>query len=391
MYDLIIVGGGIIGCSVAEWSGAGFARICVVEQDPNTVTEGTSAAAAGGVTPFLGDHWAGGLGAMAARSRDLYRGWVKRVGAKAGRPLHVRHTGLLQLAIDDVETDRLQNKVLPHLDACGVDATMLTGDEARRREPLLGPEVRAALEQPADLAVEPMRIMDALHRALRADDRVEIVYARTAAVAAAGGRVEVVLADGRTLHGERAVVAAGHRSGGLLERHGVPAQVFQAVKGQILDMRVPRGGAPRYLSDMVTHESGDERVVFVTPYRGDRLAAGATFERHETDPRPVLTKARDLILPNLRRALPRVADYEIVGSRAGMRPRTLDDIPLVGFVDPDRRILAATGHSGLGLTLAPRTAQLVAGLLEDRAPLGADDRADLALCDPQRFAAGASA
>ncbi|MGI5165566.1 NAD(P)/FAD-dependent oxidoreductase [Spirillospora sp. CA-253888] len=384
MYDLIIVGGGIIGCGIAEWSGTEFTRICLVEQSDKSISEGTSAAAAGGITPFLGDHWAGALGPMAARSRDLYREWVKELDARTGRSLRVRRTGLLQLAIDDEEADRLANKVKPHLDSCGVESTMLSGDQARRREPLLGPRIVAALQQPADLVVEPRRVMEALYRALRAHEHVEIVYGRAEAVRVEGDRVEVGLADGRTLHGERAVVAAGHLSGALLREYGVPPALFRPVKGQVLDLQVPPGGAPRFLCDMVAHDGGEERVAFVAPYRGDRIAAGVTFERDEDDPAPDLARARDLIRPHLRRALPRVADYRILGSRAGVRPGTSDDTPLLGFVDPGRRVLAATGHNGLGLTLAPRTAQLATGLLLDR-PQNADDQADLGLCDPRRF------
>ncbi|WP_106396824.1 NAD(P)/FAD-dependent oxidoreductase [Actinocorallia populi] len=386
MYDLIIVGGGIIGCGIAEWSRMSLSRICIIEQSDKHLTQGTSAAAAGGINPFLDDDVAEGLGLMAARSRSLYRDWAKRLGAESGRPLCVRRTGLLQLAVDEAEVDRLGNRVQPRLHELGVDNTLLTGDEAREREPLLGPEVLAALEQPEDLVAEPMKIMSALHRVLRADERVETVHARAVAVRTANGRVDVELADGRVLTGERAVVAAGHRSGGLLAGHGVPSGVFQPVKGQILDMRVPPGGAPGYLCDMVTHETGGERVAFVAPYTGDRIAAGVTFEPDETDPTPLPAKARQLILPNLRRALPKVADYEILGFRAGIRPKTADGIPLVGFVDQDRRVMAATGHGGWGLTLAPRTAQLAAGLLADRRPPSGDDRADLALCDPLRFA-----
>lgn len=386
MYDLIIVGGGIIGCGIAEWSRMGFSRICLVEQSPTTEVDGTSAAAAGGINPFLSDEPSGELGLMAARSLNLYREWVKRLGAEARRPLEVRRAGLLRLAVDEAEAARLRDEVRPRLRRLGVESEMLSGDEARKREPLLGSEVLAALKPLDDhLVAEPMKIMRVLHQVLRADEHVDIVHARATAVRTTNGRVDVELADGRVLNGERAVVAAGHRSGGLLADHGVPASVFQPVKGQILDMQAPPGGAPRHLCDMVTQETGGERVVFVAPYANDRIAAGVTFEQDETDPTPILEKARELILPNLLRVLPKVADYDIRGCRAGIRPKTVDDTPLIGFVDPDRRVMAATGHGGWGLTLAPRTVQLAAGLLEGQGSPNPDDLADLRLCDPLRF------
>ncbi|MFD0853621.1 FAD-dependent oxidoreductase, partial [Actinomadura adrarensis] len=81
-YDLVVVGGGVIGGAVAERMRDSGERICVVEMRPE-LGRGASSAAIGGINPHLGDHCLGPLGEMAQRSRALFPDWVARIAAKA--------------------------------------------------------------------------------------------------------------------------------------------------------------------------------------------------------------------------------------------------------------------------------------------------------------------
>ncbi|TMR05640.1 FAD-dependent oxidoreductase [Actinomadura soli] len=387
-HDVIIVGGGIIGGGIAEQLRCGSRlRVSIVEQELGArVKTSASQAAAGGINPHLYDEGHGALGPMAQRSRDLYPGWIERLSTAWGQSLELRPSGLLCVAVEEKEHNRLINDVLPLLHERGVTARELGADEARRHEPLLGPAVMGGLWLPDDLSIEPMRVMAALEAILKADSGLTCMPERAEDIRADADGVQVVLSSGRVLRSDQVVVAAGHLSHELVKefidwRDGD----FSPVKGQILEVAAPaRGGLGTQCDALV---SGDKKthIVRATPYAEGRVAVGVTHDRGDASP-GTSPQANESILRNLKRILPAVAEWKVIGARAGVRPGTSDGLPILGYVDPYRRVLAATGHSGLGITLAPRTAQLAVKLLLDT-PLTEEDRADLHVSRPERLAA----
>ncbi|MDX6739819.1 FAD-dependent oxidoreductase [Actinocorallia sp. A-T 12471] len=379
-YDLIVVGGGVIGTAVAESLRHHLGKICLIER--SELRQGSATvAAAGGINPHLGDGDDEGVSLLAQRSRDLYPAWVERIAEEAGLPLRPRATGLLQVAVDAREHRRLTEETLPRLRARGIRAHVLDAAQAREREPLLGPEVLGALEQPDDLAIDPRRLAAVLDSVIAADPRVDREFAEVVLVASGPGHAEVVLGGGDRLLADTVVVAAGHQSGTLLPM--LPPDVFEPVKGQLLDVRERPGLRLGVQCDALLTIDGREHVVYASPYAEGHIAVGVTFEKHETDTK-CMPWARDEILANLRRVLPTLAAEGARGAtqRAGIRPATRDKAPLIGRVAD--RLVVASGHSGLGITLAPRTAELVGRVVTGSA-LSAGDARDLAFADPRRF------
>jgi len=382
-YDLIVLGGGIIGSSIAEASRGGFSRIVVL--DPCLgLDRNASTAALGGINPQLGDEFLGPLGNMAQRSRDIFPEWLDGISGESGEEIHVLFSGLAQVAPDEIEMARLVDEVLPVLRGRGIEAHVLEGDRLRAREPLLGPRVAGGLLIPQDLAVEPPLVLSALHRLLDRDPRVELRAVGAAAVVSAPTHAEVLLDDGGVLRAERVVVAAGHRSAALLD---LPEGALFPVKGQAVEFAP--GAFGRHLSitcDALVRGPQGAQVAFALPRPDGRIAVGSTFEpqRGDTEPTP---EGRRSLLSSLARILPGVDRLSPRRHWAGVRPGSEDGAPVLGHVDEHRRVLAATGHYGGGITLAPYTARLAARLLAD-APLTAEESLDLKICDPGRFRSG---
>jgi len=94
---LIIVGGGVIGCSIAERARKRMDRIFIIESAP-MLGIGASSAAIGGITPQSGDFCLGPLGAVAQRSRELYPAWLAGICHEAQIEIPVLGTGQLQIA-----------------------------------------------------------------------------------------------------------------------------------------------------------------------------------------------------------------------------------------------------------------------------------------------------
>ena len=114
--------------------------------------------------------------------------------------------------------------------------------------------------------------------------------------------------------------------------------------------------------------------------RDDRtVLVGATVEQAGFEERATVAGVRQLIEAACE-VVPQTVGAGFVGARAGLRPGTADDLPIIGRSGRMPQLVYATGHYRNGVLLAPLTAQLVADmLLEDR-----NDPA-LAALGPGRF------
>jgi glycine oxidase len=126
------------------------------------------------------------------------------------------------------------------------------------------------------------------------------------------------------------------------------------VKGQILTLR---GSAERRVCERIV---ASERV-YVVPRADGQVVVGATVEERGFDIQVTAGGVHEL-LREAYRALPDVAELELLETAAGLRPGTPDNAPLVGPGALDGLVLA-TGHYRNGMLLAPLTADAIAAFL----------------------------
>lgn len=376
--DVTVVGGGIVGCAVAQRLGAEGRHVIIIEGGTR-LGGGASAAAMGGVITETDNLCLGPLRGLTLRSRDIYPAWVETIGALSGIRVPLLTDGALQVALDDAEMARLNDDVAPRWRALGARAVPLHRREVLRAEPLISPEVRGGFYLPTELALEPSRLMSALSAALWLDPAVEVklgAWVERAEVRQTGAAV--VLDNGTTIESGHVVVAGGHLSGALVPRY---AARLLPIKGEAIEV-IPPGAPVRPMRHHV-YACLDGRDVYVVPRHDGRLAVGVTYERGRSDAVPTLRNLA-LIRHGLAVLAPRAATWRHNRHWSGVRPASVDGLPLIGTADPYGRLVLATGHGGLGITLAPVTAELVGALLDPaRAPPAA--RSMLALCDPARF------
>src|SRR5207249_10661739 len=131
------------------------------------------------------------------------------------------------------------------------------------------------------------------------------------------------------------------------------------VKGQV---RTLRRSPDRPLCSRIVRS---ERV-YLVPRPDGRMTVGATVEERGFDVQVTAGGVHEL-LREAYRALPDVAELELVETRAGLRPGTPDNAPLIGPGGLDG-LLVATGHYRNGILMAPITAQAIAALLASEPP-----------------------
>lgn len=354
--DVLVIGGGVIGL-VTAWRAAqrGFAT-ALVDPEPG----GGAAQVAAGMLAAVSEVSYGEqpLLALSLASARRYPDFAAELTDLTGHDLGYRQCGTLAIALD--ADDRADLRELHALQRqSGLEAEWLSGRECRRLEPMLAPGVRGGLRIEGDHQIDPRRLSHAL---VTACERTGVVFHRSWAerLSVAGDRaVGVVLRDGATVSAGQVVLAAGSLSGRLA---GVPDNVLppvRPVKGQVVRLAVPERYAP-FLSRTVRAVVRGSHV-YLVPREDGELVVGATSEELGWDTTVTAGGVYEL-LRDAHELLPGISELPLTETRAGLRPGSPDNAPLLGPTEL-AGLSVATGHYRNGVLLTPITGDAMAHVL----------------------------
>ncbi|MFG2191171.1 glycine oxidase ThiO [Streptomyces sp. NPDC048639] len=355
-YDVLVVGGGIIGLVTAWRAAQRGLRTAVADPSPGGGAAQVAAGMLAAVTELhYGEETLLGLNLASA---ERYPDFAAELREASGLDIGYRACGTLAVALD--ADDRAHMRELHALQLrYGLDSQWLTGRECRRLEPMLAPGVRGGLRVDGDHQTDPRRLAAAL---LRACERagVELHRSWTRRLTVVRDRaVGAVLDDGSELSAEQTVLAAGSRSGKL---DGVPEDVVppvRPVKGQVLRLRVPEAYRP-FLSRTVRAVVRGGQV-YLVPRESGELVIGATSEELGWDTTVTAGGVYEL-LRDAHELVPGLTELPLVETRAGLRPGSPDNAPLLGPTELPGLHLA-TGHYRNGVLLTPVTGDAMAEVL----------------------------
>ncbi|MEE1741041.1 glycine oxidase ThiO [Streptomyces sp. BE147] len=354
--DVLVVGGGIIGLVTAWRAAQRGLRTTVADPDPGGGAARVAAGMLAAVTELhYGEQLLLGLNvASAAR----YPAFAEELTAASGQDIGFRACGTLAVALDS--DDRAHLRELHALQQrSGLESEWLSGRECRRLEPMLAPGVRGGLRVDGDHQVDPRRLAAAL---LTACERAGVVLHRDRAerLTVSGGRAAgAVLADGTELAADQVVLAAGSLSGRLA---GLPDEVVppvRPVKGQVLRLTVPPAYAP-FLSRTVRAVVRGSHL-YLVPRENGELVVGATSEELGWDTTVTAGGVYEL-LRDAHELVPGITELPLTETRAGLRPASPDNAPLLGPTALPG-LLLATGHHRNGVLLTPVTGDAMAEVL----------------------------
>jgi glycine oxidase len=347
-YDAVVIGAGLIGLACA-WRASRRGLSVLVVDRAATPGAGASGVAAGMLAPVTeADFGEEAQLRLHLAGRERWPAFAAELEERTGLPTGYRESGALVVAADrdDVEELRRLHELQVALE---LEAEWLPPGRCRELEPSLSPRVAGGILAHGDAHADPVATVRALATAV--DDLA--LGLEVEAIEQSDGRVTGV----RTSHGMiecgAVVVAAGAWSAALAPGGDVPP--VRPVKGQILELRV-RGA----VEDPIRRIVRTPRCYLLA--RGDgRVVLGATVEEQGFD----TTVTADGVYRLLEAAwevLPEVGELELVAARAGLRPATPDNAPLIGPGELDG-LVWATGHWRNGVLLAPLTGDAVADLL----------------------------
>lgn len=354
--DVLVIGGGIIGLVTAWRAAQRGLRTAVVDPEPGGGAARVAAGMLAAVTELhYGEQTLLGLNLASARR---YPDFAAELTDLTGQDLGYRRCGTLAVALD--ADDRAHLRELHALQRqSGLESEWLSGRECRRLEPMLAPGVRGGLRVDGDHQIDPRRLTRAL---LDACERAGVVFHRAWAQrlrVVRGQAAGITTTDGDELDAGRTVLAAGSLSGRL---EGVPEALLppvRPVKGQVLRLTVPPRYAP-FLSRTVRAVVRGSQV-YLVPRENGELVIGATSEELGWDTTVTAGGVYEL-LRDAHELVPGITELPLTETRAGLRPGSPDNAPLLGPTDLPG-LLLATGHYRNGVLLTPVTGDAMAHVL----------------------------
>ncbi len=354
--DVIIVGGGVIGCATAYFLAKNGASVTLLERGE---LAGEASGAAAGMLAALSDE--GGqrgpeFQQLCLDGLDLYES-VLPVLTSTGVDLRYSRAGVLHFALTNHEAEPLKRRYEEQL-TLAPDNRWLEGDALREEEPQAQPYAVAGLLSPREHFLDPQRLTLAFAEAARHEGaRIQTQTTVTGLVQTDGKASGVRTADGH-IEASSLLLSGGPWTAGMAAKLGAVIPV-PPVRGQMISLRGPK--------QPLRHVIWGERA-YLVPREDGQTFVGATVEEVGFRRRNTLTG-----LARLRRAaselVPSLRDAELVRNWAGLRPGTPDGLPILGQLPGHENVWVATGHFRNGILLAPITGQLIAeGIMRGEAP-----------------------
>lgn len=367
--DVIIVGGGMIGLSVAYWLTKKNKKVLVLEKT-ETLAAGSSGAGDGHIyhnTKMPGYHTNLGF-----TGGGMYPEILKDLGDSCG---FTEGSGSYLLCDNEKEYE-IVAAATKKMQESGADIYMLTGDELREREPYLSEHIYAASYAPSGGKIDPFELVFAYAR--KAEER-------GATIICGAGVDEVIIENGKAVgvktskgdyYSNIIVDAAGSWSGFLGKAAGLYVPV-KPRKGQIV---VTEGCAPMIkgpvttasnfcaklqpelmglFSDM-TKKLGHGAALEQT--EAGTILIGATNEWDDFDKSNTI-EAIEWLIAEACREMPALKNAHFIRSFSGFRPFTPDHLPIVGTTAYLENYVFATGFEGGGLSLNPVIGRMVSELI----------------------------
>jgi glycine oxidase len=352
-YDVVVVGGGIIGGAVALRLAQEKLRVALLEA--NVPGREASWAAAGMLSPAPDRPDAIPLVPLGRASAALYPGFVAEIEEISGHRIGYRQEGTIEVLFSPDAERELSTLIALH-HGLGLAAEPLAVEEARRMEPALGREARATALLREEACLDNRALTDAIVAAAEISGVEVLAGTKVTGLLREGSRCSGVVAAGQQFAAGNVVVTAGAFCGAI-EGTSCGCAV-KPVRGQMVALH---NSAVR-LRRVLRSDRG-----YIVP-RNDsmpqRLVAGSTLEDAGFEKR-VTPQGLESIFSTVQELAPALAGADVVETWSGLRPGTPDQLPLLGPGELEG-LTYATGHYRNGILLTPITAKLVREWITER-------------------------
>ena len=351
--DVAIIGGGVIGCSIAYQLSKVGVQVSVIEREE--IAAEASKAAAGLLSPAEVLTGPNTVADLFLASWSMTAEVVAEIEAASGVQVEYFQTGALHV-LQDADDQTVLKRYAEIWQTQGAGVTWLTGDQIYEYEPLLDRILDAALYVSDTVSIRPRLMTRAYAEAARKFGASFFEHTEVTGFQQRSDRViGVQTAHGRTIPCDCVVVAAGAWSEQVGNWLGLDIPVFPA-RGQILSLRQP--------STPLKHTIIGNGV-YIVPKVDNTIYVGATIEQAGFDKSNTAGGIARL-LSNAIQLVPELEHAKIVDIWSGLRPWSRDSYPILGKAPGWENVILATGHGPGGFELSAITGRAIAELITSR-------------------------
>jgi sarcosine oxidase subunit beta len=363
-FDIVVIGGGVIGTSITYQLARRGARVALLER----ADLASGATKANGTSVLMQTKTPGPKLALALESLAMFRSLSDELARDVG---FVNEGGMI-VAETPAECEFLDTKAAS-LRAHGLVVIRLGPSETVERQPALSNHILGSSYCPDGSVADPFLLTMAWADAAADLGAGIYPYTEVTDIHLRGSRVQSVETSSGPV-----------RTGAVVNACGVWAPAIASLVGEELPI-LPRRGqisvtepAPRFLTGKIlgaryllskqidgsgtafAGRTSYGTVLHQTPEGNVMIGSTRSFVGFDNH---VTYEAQQMLVRGASRLVPRLRHLHIIRSFAGWRPATPDGLPIIGRSSRVENCYVAAGHEGDGIALAPATGKLVARLI----------------------------
>lgn len=374
---IVIIGGGVIGTSIAYHLAELDARVTLIEK--KDLASGSSGACDGQV--FMQSKKPGVHLSLAMESINRFETLQRELPTN----IEFKKTGGMVIIETDTEYHAMK-KFVKEQQSIGLDVQLLDQTQALRKEPFLSPSILGSTFSPLDAQVNPINLTLGFALAARKNHARIINQARVMAIRTKNNRVTGVATTRGNFNADIVVNAAGSMAGLMSDMVEISMPV-QPRQGQIVVTHAEESLlscclisakyiAAKYNSSLAANAG---QGISMEQVNNGNLLLGSTREFVGFNKENTLSGIWKIIRQTAA-ILPILENFQVIRTFAGLRPYTPDGLPILGPVKSLNGFFMAAGHEGDGIALSPITGYLMARML-----LGYKTHIPLDAFSPDRF------
>ena len=354
--DVIIIGGGVIGCAAAYYLRKSGVSVTVLEKSPH-IGNGGSGRNGGGVRQSGRD----------VRELPLAMYAVEHMwpflSEELGVNVEYHKEGNLRLGKTEKHLEILQG-LTDRAAACGLGVSMLTRDEVREINPYLSEEVIGASWCPTDGHANPLKTTLGYYKKAREAGARFITEENVLAIRKIKGRARQVVTERTVYEGEHIILAAGYESRAIAGTVGIDIPMSHVlIEALVTEAQPPMFAQMLGTADADFYGHQTEHGSFV--FGGD-----SGFEAVNKDNGHMVTSSitASCTCRGILKYIPKLAHAKIVRTWAGYEDVIYDGVPVISPVDEVPGLILACAFTGHGFGIAPVVGMLLAQLAREEKP-----------------------
>jgi glycine oxidase len=348
--DVAIVGGGVIGCAIAYYLSKSGVDVALF--DRGEIGAEASSAATGLLAPLGPLSGPGPFADLLLSSFALFPTLVPELEEASGLHLEYEQTGALRIVRNTKHISNLRKR-MNAWQPLGLQMHWLTGDEARKLEPLLAPDVCAAIYAPEESQINASHVVKSFSMA--AINQGATLYSHSLITDIQRHNAKVIgvyTSQGEKIACNHLVIANGAWAAHCSEWLHVTIPIIPQ-RGQALSLHQPATPLHRIIFG---------EAAYLTPKRKHLISVGATKEEVGFN-KNTTVDGLSWLLNTAIRLTPALESCMLDQMWAGLRPRTPDNQPILGPAAGWENVTLAVGHGSTGIMLSAITGQTIAELI----------------------------